>query len=70
VLPTMDLPLRPALYWPYVTAVSLRRSLRRAQRRRFEARRERERQAREQQPGAPKVAKTEKMGEPAQVAGD
>ncbi|HEX8996476.1 MAG TPA: peptidoglycan bridge formation glycyltransferase FemA/FemB family protein [Ktedonobacterales bacterium] len=47
VVPTMDLPLRPALYWPYTTAVSLRRALRRRQRRRFEARRERERQARE-----------------------
>jgi lipid II:glycine glycyltransferase (peptidoglycan interpeptide bridge formation enzyme) len=47
VVPTMDLPLRPALYWPYTTAVSLRRSLRRWQRRRFEARRDHERQARE-----------------------
>ncbi len=55
VLPTMDLPLRPALYWPYVTAVSLRRSLRRGQRRRFEARRERERQARERTQSAPKA---------------
>jgi peptidoglycan pentaglycine glycine transferase (the first glycine) len=27
VLPTQDLALRPALYWPYTTAVSLRRSL-------------------------------------------
>jgi peptidoglycan pentaglycine glycine transferase (the first glycine) len=48
VIPTMDLPLRAALYWPYVTAVSLRRGLRRWQRRRFERRRERARQAIEQ----------------------
>ena len=52
VVPTMDLPLRPALYWPYTTAVSLRRSLRRRQRRRFEAARERERLARERKQGA------------------
>jgi hypothetical protein len=38
----MDLPLRPALYWPYTTAVSLRRSLRHRQRRRFEAQRQRQ----------------------------
>jgi lipid II:glycine glycyltransferase (peptidoglycan interpeptide bridge formation enzyme) len=48
VIPTMDLPLRGALYWPYVTAVSLRRGLRRWQRRRFERRRERARVAAEQ----------------------
>ncbi|HEU5345980.1 MAG TPA: peptidoglycan bridge formation glycyltransferase FemA/FemB family protein [Ktedonobacterales bacterium] len=42
VIPTMDLPLRPALYWPYTTAVSLRRALRKRQRRRFEARRQRQ----------------------------
>jgi len=42
VMPTMDLPLRATLYWPYTAAVSLRRSLRRAQRRRFEARRQRQ----------------------------
>ncbi|HZC04236.1 MAG TPA: peptidoglycan bridge formation glycyltransferase FemA/FemB family protein [Ktedonobacterales bacterium] len=52
VIPTMDLPLRPTLYWPYTMAVSLRRSLRHRRRQRFEARRERERQAREQAPGA------------------
>jgi hypothetical protein len=51
-MPTMDLPLRPALYWPYTTAVSLRRALRHAQRRRFEARRERQRVAHEQAPSA------------------
>ncbi|HEX9037651.1 MAG TPA: peptidoglycan bridge formation glycyltransferase FemA/FemB family protein [Ktedonobacterales bacterium] len=45
VIPTMDLPLRGALYWPYVTAVTLRRNVRRWQRRRFERRRERERAA-------------------------
>ena len=51
VIPTMDLPLRPVLYWPYTTAVSLRRSLRRRQRQRFEARRERERLTRERKQG-------------------
>jgi lipid II:glycine glycyltransferase (peptidoglycan interpeptide bridge formation enzyme) len=50
--PTMDLPLRPALYWPYTTAVSLRRSLRHRRRRRFEAQRERQRQTHEEQPSA------------------
>jgi lipid II:glycine glycyltransferase (peptidoglycan interpeptide bridge formation enzyme) len=43
VMPTMDLPLRGALYWPYVTAVSLRRGVRRWRRRRFERQRERAR---------------------------
>jgi peptidoglycan pentaglycine glycine transferase (the first glycine) len=43
VIPTMDLPLRPALYWPYVTAVSLRRGVRHWRRRRFERQRERAR---------------------------
>jgi lipid II:glycine glycyltransferase (peptidoglycan interpeptide bridge formation enzyme) len=45
VIPTMDLPLRGALYWPYVTAVSLRRGVRRWQRRRFERRRDQARAA-------------------------
>lgn len=48
VVPTMDLPLRPVLYWPYATAVSLRRGVRRWQRKRFEARRANQRQARTQ----------------------
>jgi lipid II:glycine glycyltransferase (peptidoglycan interpeptide bridge formation enzyme) len=47
VLPTQDLPLRPALYWPYTLAVSARRDLQRWRRKRFEARRERERAQRE-----------------------
>jgi lipid II:glycine glycyltransferase (peptidoglycan interpeptide bridge formation enzyme) len=47
VIPTMDLPLRGALYWPYVTAVSLRRGVRRWRRRRFERRRDRVRMAAE-----------------------
>jgi lipid II:glycine glycyltransferase (peptidoglycan interpeptide bridge formation enzyme) len=55
VAPTMDLPLRPALYWPYTTAVSLRRSLRHRQRRRFEAQRERQRQTREEQTATPQT---------------
>jgi lipid II:glycine glycyltransferase (peptidoglycan interpeptide bridge formation enzyme) len=43
VLPTQDLVLRPALYWPYVGAVTLRRDLQRWRRRRFERQRERKR---------------------------
>jgi peptidoglycan pentaglycine glycine transferase (the first glycine) len=44
VLPTQDLVLRPALYWPYTLAVTLRRALHKRRRRAFERRRERERQ--------------------------
>ncbi|HEY7848729.1 MAG TPA: peptidoglycan bridge formation glycyltransferase FemA/FemB family protein, partial [Ktedonobacterales bacterium] len=54
VMPTMDLPLRGALYWPYVTAVSLRRGVRRWRRRRFERRREQVRVATERE--APRTA--------------
>jgi peptidoglycan pentaglycine glycine transferase (the first glycine) len=42
VLPTQDLPLRPLLYWPYTTAVSLRRERQKRKRQAFERRRERE----------------------------
>jgi lipid II:glycine glycyltransferase (peptidoglycan interpeptide bridge formation enzyme) len=52
VIPTLDLPLRPTLYWPYVTAVSLRRSWRRWRRQRFERRREQRRVAIESAPRA------------------
>lgn len=45
--PTQDLVLRPAIYWPYVAAVTLRRDLQQWRRRRFERRRERERLRRE-----------------------
>ena len=45
VIPTQDLVVRPALYWPYYTAVSLRRSMQRRKRAAFERRRERARQA-------------------------
>lgn len=41
VLPTQDLVLRPAIYWPYVGAVSLRRALLQWRRRAFERRRAR-----------------------------
>ncbi len=61
VIPTMDLPLRPALYWPYVTAVSLRRGLRRWQRRRFERRREQARLAAEQAVAQAEAAKSGMM---------
>ncbi|HEY7984422.1 MAG TPA: peptidoglycan bridge formation glycyltransferase FemA/FemB family protein [Ktedonobacterales bacterium] len=58
VIPTQDLPLRPALYWPYTLAVSARRDLRHRRRQRFERRREQERARREaaapaSQPAAP-----------------
>ncbi|HEY7780695.1 MAG TPA: peptidoglycan bridge formation glycyltransferase FemA/FemB family protein [Ktedonobacterales bacterium] len=43
VIPTQDLVLRPAIYWPYTAAVSWRRRGERRARRRFEAERERER---------------------------
>lgn len=43
VVPTQDLVLRPAIYWPYATAVSLRRAWQKRKRRAFEQRRERER---------------------------
>jgi lipid II:glycine glycyltransferase (peptidoglycan interpeptide bridge formation enzyme) len=45
--PTQDLVLRPALYWPYVAAVSARRGLQERRRRKFEQAREQERQRRE-----------------------
>ena len=41
VMPTQDLVLRPAIYWPYSAAVSLRRALQRRRRRAFERNRER-----------------------------
>jgi lipid II:glycine glycyltransferase (peptidoglycan interpeptide bridge formation enzyme) len=41
VLPTQDLVLRPTIYWPYVTAVSARRSLQHLRRAAFERRRAR-----------------------------
>lgn len=47
VLPTQDLVLRPAIYWPYVAAVTLRREMQQRQRRRFEERRRLERERRE-----------------------
>lgn len=40
VVPTQDLVLRPAIYWPYALAVSLRRALQKRKRRAFEQRRE------------------------------
>lgn len=39
VMPTQDLPLRPALYWPYTAAVSLRRALQKRRRSRARERR-------------------------------
>jgi peptidoglycan pentaglycine glycine transferase (the first glycine) len=45
--PTQDLVLRPALYWPYVAAVTARRNLQERRRRRFERAREAARQRRE-----------------------
>jgi lipid II:glycine glycyltransferase (peptidoglycan interpeptide bridge formation enzyme) len=44
VLPTQDLVLRPAIYWPYNAAVTLRRNWQKRRRRAFEQRRERDRQ--------------------------
>lgn len=41
VLPTQDIVLRPEIYWPYTTAVSLRRAWQKRRRRAFEQRRER-----------------------------
>jgi lipid II:glycine glycyltransferase (peptidoglycan interpeptide bridge formation enzyme) len=46
VMPTQDLPLRPALYWPYNAAVSLRRALQKRRRSRA-----RERQRTHEKPG-------------------
>ncbi|HEX6817434.1 MAG TPA: peptidoglycan bridge formation glycyltransferase FemA/FemB family protein [Ktedonobacterales bacterium] len=40
VMPTHDLPLRPALYWPYVTLVSLRRGMEQRRRKTFERKRQ------------------------------
>ncbi len=48
VVPTHDLVLRPAVYWPYTLAVSLRRAQQKRRRRAFEARR-----ASEHKPDAP-----------------
>lgn len=48
VIPTHDLPLRPAIYWPYGAAVSARRALQRMRRRRFERQRDRDREAKQQ----------------------
>ncbi|HEY7833879.1 MAG TPA: peptidoglycan bridge formation glycyltransferase FemA/FemB family protein [Ktedonobacterales bacterium] len=47
VIPTHDLVLRPALYWPYTAAVTVRRELRDRERRHFEARRQAEHDRRE-----------------------
>ncbi len=44
VLPTQDLVLRPAIYWPYTLAVTARRALQKRRRQAFERRRERARQ--------------------------
>lgn len=77
VIPTQDLVLRPAIYWPYLLAVTLRRDLRQRRRRRFEQRRERERQRKEAAaalaptapratgPAAPAAAATSAHEEPA-----
>ena len=51
VVPTQDLPLRPALYWPYIGLVSLRR----AQQKRKRARFEKQRQAKLAASGAPQT---------------
>src|SRR6185437_2099478 len=40
VMPTQDLPLRPALYWPYTGIVSLRRAQQKRRRARFEKQRQ------------------------------
>ncbi|MGE5333331.1 MAG: lipid II:glycine glycyltransferase FemX [Nitrososphaerota archaeon] len=45
VIPTQDLVVRPALYWPYYTAVSLRRNMQRRKRAAFERQRQTQRQA-------------------------
>jgi hypothetical protein len=47
VIPTQDLPLRPALYWPYALAVTARRNLQRWRRQRFARQRARARARRE-----------------------
>ena len=62
VIPTQDLVVRPALYWPYYTAVSLRRTMQRRKRAAFERQREHARQA-----TAPKQPNTT-SGETAQPA--
>jgi peptidoglycan pentaglycine glycine transferase (the first glycine) len=53
VLPTQDLVLRPAIYWPYTLAVTARRELQQWRRRRFERGREQERARREGASGTP-----------------
>ena len=62
VIPTQDLVVRPALYWPYYTAFSLRRTMQRRKRAAFERQREHARQA-----SAPKQPSTA-SGETAQPA--
>src|SRR5215813_10693744 len=57
VLPTQDLVLRPAIYWPYTAAVSLRRALQKRKRQAFERRRE------QTQAPAEQAKKAEKAGE-------
>jgi lipid II:glycine glycyltransferase (peptidoglycan interpeptide bridge formation enzyme) len=42
VIPTQDLVLRPAIYWPYALAVSTRRALQQRRRRQFERQRQRQ----------------------------
>jgi hypothetical protein len=55
--------VRPALYWPYYTAVSLRRSMQRRKRAAFERRRERARQATPtKQPSGPPNEATQPAG--------
>ena len=61
VIPTQDLPLRPLIYWPYVTAVSLRRTLQQRRRRAFERRREHAQQR--QQPASSTPAKNAASGQ-------
>ena len=66
VIPTQDLALRPAIYWPYVLAVTARRALQQWRRRRFEQRRERAR--REAAPARPAPGSQEPRGPAAPVA--
>lgn len=67
VLPTQDIVLRPALYWPYVWAVTARRELQQRRRRRFEAQRQGRRSNGVSQDGAPggqPAAKSAQAGAP------
>lgn len=62
VIPTQDLVVRPALYWPYTTLVSLRRNMQRRRRVAFERRRQ------GQRPTVTKQQSDEKAGGAAQPA--